>query len=195
MKNLFEKGRITPMNNGAKEQIKDTFLKLLDERPLSQITVKDIVSSCGINRNTFYYHYSDLPTLIEEIITDEVTKITSGHLTYDNLESCLGVAISFAIEHKKAVMHLYNSGNRDIFVGYCLQISEHVISRYLTELHKDDDMSSDDLQILIHFCKCLVFGQIIDWIRSGMTSDLQDNFRRFCEMIGDGSVLSDFYRG
>ena len=54
----------------TKKHIKKKFLELLDQRPLSQITVKDIVAECGINRNSFYYHYSDLPSLIEDVITD-----------------------------------------------------------------------------------------------------------------------------
>ena len=37
----------------TRNAIIDAFLQLLDERPLSKITVKDIVDACGINRNTF----------------------------------------------------------------------------------------------------------------------------------------------
>ena len=48
--------------------IQETFITLLDERPLNKITVKDIVETCGINRNSFYYHFEDLPALLEEII-------------------------------------------------------------------------------------------------------------------------------
>lgn len=36
----------------AKREIKNSFIKLLTERPISQITVKDIVEDCGVNRNS-----------------------------------------------------------------------------------------------------------------------------------------------
>ena len=39
------------MPNFTKMAIKATFIRLLDEKPLSQITVKDIVEECGVNRN------------------------------------------------------------------------------------------------------------------------------------------------
>ena len=58
------------MSNLMKQAIKTSFLKLLDERPLTRITVLDIAADCGINRNSFYYHYHDIPALIEEIIRD-----------------------------------------------------------------------------------------------------------------------------
>ena len=41
------------MPNFTQNAIKQAFIKLLDERPLKQITVKDIVEECGINRNSF----------------------------------------------------------------------------------------------------------------------------------------------
>ena len=56
------------MPNFTKKAIKETFIELLDERPLNKITVKDIVEDCGINRNSFYYHFEDLPALVEEIV-------------------------------------------------------------------------------------------------------------------------------
>jgi len=36
------------MANFTKKAIKDTFIELLNERPLSQITVKDIVEKCAL---------------------------------------------------------------------------------------------------------------------------------------------------
>ena len=55
------------MPNFTKKAIKETFVALLEERPLNRITVKDIVEACGINRNSFYYHFQDLPALLVEL--------------------------------------------------------------------------------------------------------------------------------
>lgn len=51
------------MANFTEKAIRSAFLELLDQRPLNKITVKDITERCGINRNSFYYHYQDVPTL------------------------------------------------------------------------------------------------------------------------------------
>ena len=48
------------MSAYTKQAIKNSFLKLLNDRPLNQVTVKAIVEDCGINRNTFYYHFTDM---------------------------------------------------------------------------------------------------------------------------------------
>ena len=56
------------MANFTKQAIKTSFIKLLNEQPLNKISVRSIVEDCGINRNSFYYHYRDIPDLIEEIV-------------------------------------------------------------------------------------------------------------------------------
>ena len=44
------------MNTETEEKILNAALKLLEEKNLDKISVKDICDECGINRNTFYYH-------------------------------------------------------------------------------------------------------------------------------------------
>ena len=63
------------MSNLTEQAIKAFFLKLLEQRPLTRITVRDITDDCGINRNSFYYHFHDIPQLMEKIALD-AAKIT-----------------------------------------------------------------------------------------------------------------------
>ena len=63
------------MANFTSKAIKASFLKLLNEKPLNKISVKDIVEDCGINRNSFYYHFQDIPALLEEMIREKAAEI------------------------------------------------------------------------------------------------------------------------
>ena len=38
--------------------------ELLTKKRTKKLTVKDIVEECGITRQTFYYHFQDIPDLI-----------------------------------------------------------------------------------------------------------------------------------
>lgn len=49
----------------TKEIIIDAFWQLLEEKPFNKITVQNIVERCALNRNTFYYHFQDIPNLAE----------------------------------------------------------------------------------------------------------------------------------
>ncbi len=76
----------------TKQAIKSTFLKLLREKPLNQISVKTIVENCGINRKSFYYYYQDLPDLIDEIVSEQVDLLVSNYPKFSSTEECLEVA-------------------------------------------------------------------------------------------------------
>ena len=54
----------------TKEIIRDAFWELLEEKPYNKITVQDIVNRCQVNRNTFYYHFQDIPALMEESVQE-----------------------------------------------------------------------------------------------------------------------------
>ena len=62
------------MSQFTKKAIIDAFVELISERPLSKITVKDIVTRCGVNRNTFYYYFEDIYALIDELFQLETEK-------------------------------------------------------------------------------------------------------------------------
>ena len=61
--------------NFTQKAIRASFIKLLNQKPLSQITIKDIVDDCGVNRNTFYYYFQDLPDLVETITKEEAEQL------------------------------------------------------------------------------------------------------------------------
>lgn len=81
------------MANFTKKAIQASFLKLLNDRPLSQITVKDIVADCGVNRNTFYYYFEDIPKLCEEIFTEDFETIIRTYPTVEKIDDCLGAVV------------------------------------------------------------------------------------------------------
>ncbi len=55
--------------------IKDTFLQLLEEKNLTQITISEISHVADLGRGTFYLHYSDINNLYESIEQDLTEKL------------------------------------------------------------------------------------------------------------------------
>ena len=59
----------------AKERLENAFWELLADRDYRKITVTDVVSEAGVNRNSFYYHFSGLPELADSAILHQVESI------------------------------------------------------------------------------------------------------------------------
>lgn len=170
------------MPNFTKKAIRDSFVKLLNEKPLSQITIRDIVDDCGVNRNTFYYYFQDLPHLVETIIDEDAKRIIQEHPTIDSIEECLDNAVDFALANKKAVMHIYHSVNRDLYEQYLWRICEHSVATYMNGILTGKNVSESDRQVLIDYLKCICFGFVIGWLETGMKEGIQERFHRLCEL-------------
>lgn len=70
----------------SKKMIRKAFLKLIQEKEISKISVTDIVNEADINRSTFYAHYPDVRGVMEEF-EDQV------------IENMMGVLKDFKYEH------------------------------------------------------------------------------------------------
>mgnify|MGYP000979354160 FL=1 len=96
----------------TKQAIRQAFIELLNERPLDKISVKDIAERSTVNRNTFYYYYADIYALVEEIFQTETQLFMEKLHSYASWEEAFREATAFVSENKRAVHHLFNSGNR-----------------------------------------------------------------------------------
>jgi len=66
------------MNQNAietKSNLLEAFLRIYEQKPLSQITVKEVCAIAGYNRTTFYNHFVDMPDLLGQIEDETLGKI------------------------------------------------------------------------------------------------------------------------
>ena len=77
------------MSQLTKYALAQSLRKLLKERPLDKITVKDLVEDCGVNRQTFYYHFQDKYDLInwyfDRILLESFQHMGEGKTAYEGL--------------------------------------------------------------------------------------------------------------
>lgn len=170
------------MPNSARQAIKDAFLTLLDQRPLNRITVKDIVELCGVNRNSFYYHFEDLPALLDEIVSEQLLELIRLHPTVDSLEQGLDAAVAFLLRNRRSVLHIYNSVSRDLFERYLMEMCRYVVSTYIETGLAGKKIDPQDRELLIRYHRCECFGNMIDWLNSGMEEDISGYFHRIYEL-------------
>lgn len=182
------------MANFTKTAIRQAFLKLLEERPLGKITVKDITDECGINRNSFYYHYQDIPTLLSEIVADDASSIIAHYPTVESVEECLNCAIEFAVEHKRIVKHIFDSVNRDILEQYLMRVSEYIVTTYLNTVLKDEGLSEKDTAAIVRYYKCTLFGFVVDWMNEGMNDEIIEEYRMFLRFRRNSGADNPLYR-
>ena len=157
----------------TKQAIINSFVKLLNERPIDKISVKDIVLDCGINRNTFYYHYQDIYDLIEDIFERETQKVINEHILLDSWVEGFIQAAQFALQNKKAIYHIYNSANYKQVERYLNRIAQDLMTTYVKEQARGIDVSDEDISYIALFYRHAVVGITREWIQRGMKDDAE----------------------
>ncbi|MBQ5640550.1 MAG: TetR/AcrR family transcriptional regulator C-terminal domain-containing protein, partial [Ruminococcus sp.] len=143
------------MTNLTKDAIKKSFMKLLNAKPVNKITVKEIVADCGINRNSFYYHFDDIPSLIEEILNEQADALVQTTDRDTSIYTDILTAMDFALQNKTAMLHLYNSVNKDMFERYLNRIAHRTVTEYFEVHYADEHLAEDDKQVVIMYYKSL----------------------------------------
>ena len=170
------------MSKLTQKAIQNSFMKLLDKKPIDRITVRDITDDCGISRNTFYYHYADIPALVEEVLMDFAEELIQTYPTIDSLEECLNVGARFVLNNRKAAQHLYNSSHRYIYERCLMKVCKKVVATYFSVAVPENVLGSGEREIMIDYYKCVSFGIIIDWCDNGMKDDYVSSFRKLLDI-------------
>ena len=66
----------------TKAQLRAGLAKLMQEKSIKEITVKELVEEVDINRSTFYLHYTDIFNMlstIEEELLEEIRQTIQNH--------------------------------------------------------------------------------------------------------------------
>lgn len=171
--------------NRTEKDISDAFWQLLEEKPYNRITVKDIVDRCQVNRNTFYYHFEDIPSLTEYTIKDWADEIIQQHYKFGSPASCIMPLIQGCIKRKSAILHIYRSVHREAFMHYLDEINRHIVKAYVEYAAEEADVSTEDRDALLWFYKCTLTGTVLDWLDQGMTYDLLDFAEKICDFFAE----------
>lgn len=101
----------------------DSFLHLLEQKPLSRVTVKDICDYADLNRSTYYRYFTDpydQMTKLELEIIEEMAACVDDHVQKegqpDDISGLYPIMLQVLryIESKKEMFHILLSNNGDL---------------------------------------------------------------------------------
>lgn len=170
------------MSNLTKQAIRQAFMSLVDKQPIDHITVKDITDSCGISRNTFYYHYVDIPTLVEETFIEQAEGIIRRYPDIDSLEQALTVGAEFILQNRRAANHIINSSHRQIYEHCLMKVCRNVVAKYFDVAVPPGLLNDGERELMIDFYKCMSFGIIVDWCENDAKQNYVPSFHTLLEL-------------
>jgi AcrR family transcriptional regulator len=99
--NLLVEEKVDPRVRRTLQFLEEAFSTLIDEKDFQSITIQDITERAGINRATFYAHFSDKYALLDYKIRQdfraEIEKrtLSACHFSGDNLRTLIFTVCEF----------------------------------------------------------------------------------------------------
>ena len=151
--------------------IMSTFMQLLEGESLDKITVRDIVEECEINRNSFYYHYSDIYDLLDDVFRVETEKFMSEDVDENTtFGEEYERAARFVLKYKKAILHIYDSKKRDVLQNYLETLAFSFISRFVKKEADGYGLPDEDIDYITGFYTHAIVGNTLGWIKRKLPS-------------------------
>ncbi len=178
----------------TKNAIRRSFVELLAERPFDKISVRDIAERSEVTRNTFYYYYTDIYALAEDVFESEIERLSESVNDYDSWQKAFLAATSFAAENKRMILHLHNSAHSDILVRYYHKTILTGMLAYIRHEAEGLDVSEHKVMALARFYTAALAGLTIEWIGGGMKGEPDSFIEDLGDML-DGNIRRSLERG
>jgi AcrR family transcriptional regulator len=161
------KESFNPSSVRSKKEITDALMKLMQDHPYSEITVKQIVMETPLERKTFYNNFSSKDDVLDCIITKAILEYTEA-LT-QSPDGPPSVIFEFCDKNRKLLRLLHQNN-----LLHLLLLKLNVL---IPELNNSMDMSNNpfakligdlDPDYLIAFNIGAIWNVIFKWVDRGM---------------------------
>lgn len=180
-------------NQITKRALARSLKKLSKKMPLSKITIKDITNECGVNRQTFYYHFQDKFELINWIYYTEAVESISDYSDFDHWSIAINKIFSYLAENKSFYRKALKVDGRNSFNNYFFEITREIIKKLVNEVAEEMDVSEKDKNFIADFYTHALIGLTVQWIKGGLEETPASLTRRVRDMV-DGSMLNALAR-
>ncbi len=164
----------------TKQAMYHALKKLITTKSINKITIKDITDTCGLNRQTFYYHFKDIYDLLEWSFQEEFRFIDSylqkpeytweeifaGSVKYISQNKYICQCIVCGLARDQLILSLHNS---------IYEIVRKIILHSLPQ----NQIPEKYLDFTARFYTYALSNYLFDWVKNGMLEtpeEVIDNF-------------------
>ena len=175
------------MSTTTKKMLAASLKELLSKKTLDKITVKDITDNCGVNRQTFYYHFQDVYALLEWIFEEELEKLIPEHTDPASWEEAFLNVFSELLKNRSLVLNAYHSVNSTALRRYLIKTIKPIIASLVEEVSRTASISEENKQFIVDIYTFTLVGIALGWVDENMETGYLNTLDKFFLLV-DGSM-------
>ena len=164
-----------------KQTIAETLVKLLEQKSVDKITVKELVDACGISRQGFYYHFQDIMEVIEWITTQAIQRAVDVSLAAATPQEAVKAVILTLRKNGKLIQHLMASQRRAEIERLLVMSARTYLEKVLRAKAAGLTVKPSDLEAAIHFYSYGLVGMLVETLEQQIDADAAAD--QFCRLL------------
>lgn len=167
----------------TKKALAKSLKELMNSIPLNKISVKEIVNNCGLNRQTFYYHFQDIYNLLEWIYETEAVESISQYRSYNTWTDGFQKIFNYIESNRRFCMNTLNSLGRNHLDSYLYTVTYDLIIGVVNEVSQNMRATEDNKKFIANFYTLAFTGLVIQWMNGGMKEDSHKIIEKLSELV------------
>jgi len=167
--------------------------ELMKTIPLAKISIRQIAENCGVNRQTFYYHFKDKFDLVNWIYYTEVIENLAGCTTYAHWTDGMYKTLTYFMNNKSFYTNALNTPGQNAFDGYLFKETYDLIMGVVNDISLGIEVSTTDKNFIADFYTHAFVGITVQWIKSSMKEPPHIMVDRLNDVV-EGSMLGALTR-
>ena len=151
------------MPDDRKELIAAAAGRLLLRRDGKKLTVTDIVNECHITRQTFYYHFEDIPDLLLWMMKRNLKRNMQEASMQSTPEESLKYLITLSLSSRLFVEKAMHAGYREELERLVMQSFNSLIERILRRWHFPPGCTREQMSLMLRYHLNAVVGLMRSW--------------------------------
>jgi len=156
------------MATSTKKALADALKKTMAVKPIDRITVSDLVETCGVSRQTFYYHFDDVYDLLEWVFEEDANANLPDEVVYDNWKRDVTLWFKYLSDNSTFALNVYNSNSRLYMLRYIRGRMRNCICSFAEIVAEKRSIDRQDFEFIVEFYSHIVVGLIAQWMDQGM---------------------------
>lgn len=175
------------MASTTKESLGAALKQMLTVKTIDKITVKDLVEICGVNRQTFYYHFDDVYDLLEWVFEEDANRVLPSEVVYEHWRDDVMMFFKYLADNSVFALNIYNSNSRIYMLRYFKRRLQGCIRSFAIIVSEGKNIDRTDFEFVVEFYANGIVGLISQWLDLGMQLPKEITQDRFLKLL-DNSV-------
>lgn len=181
------------MSQITKTALAASLKKISETTPIDRITVTQIVDDCGVNRQTFYYHFKDIYDLVSWIYQKDTMETIGEKKTYDTWQNGFMNVFTYVLANRSFVLRTYYSSCRQHLLNFLYKEVYDLLIGVVNECAEKFSVREDDKTFIANFYKYAFVGIVFEWIENDMYQKPEVIVRQISTLV-EGDIFKALER-